>query len=480
MKRLILIDLSGLFWAAWHATEHQPVGEAYARTVEQVRRAVDGYDYAAVCCDAPPYKRREIFPEYKATRDAHPPQALQQLDDVKQRCADDGLLVWSVPGFEADDVIATATRFARAEETPIDVTIFSADKDLLQLVGDGVRCVSPRSGTYGPAEVEAKFGVPPRLMGDLLALWGDDSDNIPGIPSVGVKTAAKLLQDFGSLGGVLGGALAIKGDSLREKVIAGADTARLARQCIELVADVPLDWDAIFAKREPKRIVPKEDLTNMDEEDTNAHDEPWASPEPEADTEPPRGPKGEPTPPTRALAKIDANATALAPRTFEQGLEPMSLGGAYKLACGMHQSKLYSRFPTPEAVWAVMIRGREMGLGALTSLDCFHVIEGKPAPHAHLIIARAKAHPDCEYLQMVEEGADFCIWETKNRNNPSPTRLRYSFADAQAAGVVKPGGNWIKRKAEMLRKTCGVQLARLEYPDAALGLYAVEELTDDD
>lgn len=492
MKRLALIDLSGLFWANWHATEAHPVGEAYSRTIEQVRRYTDGFDLAAVCCDAPPYKRREILPEYKATRDKHPPQALQQLDDVKQRCADDGLLVWSVPGYEADDVIATATRLARAEESPLDVTIFSGDKDLLQLVGEGVLCVSPRSGEYNEARVVEKMGVPPRLVGDLLALMGDDSDNIPGIPGVGIKTAAKLLQDFGSLEGVLGGALRIDG-KLREKVISGAETARLARRCVELETGAPLDWDPLFVKREPKPEAKREDFSTMDQDESQGDS--WVGET--DDTEPPNAPeppKGEPTPPA-ALARVPQTALVRPPQSFELGLEPTSIGGAYKLAVGMFESGLYTKFRKPEAIWAVMIRGREMGLGALTALDCFHVVEGKPAIHAHLAVARAKSHPDCEYFQLVDSGPDFAEYETKNRKNPKPTKLRYTLADARQAGLcpkvlrAEPvrnengkdsRGNWEKRPAEMLRKTCATQLARIEYPDAALGLYAVEELENPD
>jgi hypothetical protein len=121
-----------------------------------------------------------------------------------------------------------------------------------------------------------------------------------------------------------------------------------------------------------------------------------------------------------------------------------------------------------------------------------HVIEGKPAIHAHLIIARAKAHPDCEYFRMVESTAERAVYETKNKNNPEPTRHTYTIDDARRAGLApdrprernpSPGekdrrGQWEKRPAEMLRKTAAAQLARIEYPDAALGIYSLEELEE--
>jgi hypothetical protein len=117
-----------------------------------------------------------------------------------------------------------------------------------------------------------------------------------------------------------------------------------------------------------------------------------------------------------------------------------------------------------------------MGLGALTSLDAFHNFEGKPLMHAHLIIARAKADPDCEYFQFLGGDHEHAEYETKVRSNPKPTRLRYTIEQAREAGLIRPNGNWAKRPDEMLRKTCAVQLARIEYPSAAMGLYCAEEM----
>jgi hypothetical protein len=112
--------------------------------------------------------------------------------------------------------------------------------------------------------------------------------------------------------------------------------------------------------------------------------------------------------------------------------------------------------------------------------------------HAHLIVARAKKHPDCEYFTMVESTDTSCTYETKNRTSAQPSRLTYTIEQAKQAGlcpeeirtrsVAKPGekdsrGNWEKRPAEMLRKTCAVQLVRVEFPDAAMGIYCEEELT---
>ena len=191
-----------------------------------------------------------------------------------------------------------------------------------------------------------------------------------------------------------------------------------------------------------------------------------------------------------ASMAIERQPASITVDDFERGLEPQNLAGAYKLACGLHESRLYQKFPNAQAIWAVMIRGRELGLGVGASLDNFHVIEGKPAPHAHLIIARAKAHPKCEYFHLVESTAESATYETKHRDEPKETRRTYTLEMAKQAGLVPerprlrnptPGekdrrSNWEKRPDDMLRKTCAVQLARIVYPDAAQGLYAVEEL----
>jgi hypothetical protein len=164
------------------------------------------------------------------------------------------------------------------------------------------------------------------------------------------------------------------------------------------------------------------------------------------------------------------------PVDYSQALEPTSMSEAYRLARGLANSRLYSRFPNPEAIWAIIMRGREMGIGALTSLDVFHNFQGKPMMSAHLIIARAKADPDCEYFYCVETTSERATWETKNRNNPKPTRLTYTIEQAKLAGLLRQGGNWVQRPDEMIRKTAGVQLARLEYPRAAMGMYCPEEI----
>lgn len=193
--------------------------------------------------------------------------------------------------------------------------------------------------------------------------------------------------------------------------------------------------------------------------------------------------------PTQSTA-IATVPTAGATVAWQHGLEPTSLAVASKLANALANSRLYARFPNADAILAVIIRGRELGLGAMTALDVFHVVEGRPVPHAHLIVARAESHPDCEYIRMVSSTDEAATYETKHRSHAAPTTLTYTLAQAQQAGRAPAKlrtraevqgdrdtrGQWEKMPAEMLRKTCAVQLVRIVYPSAALGLYAVEEL----
>jgi 5'-3' exonuclease len=468
VKKLILIDLSGLFWSAWHSTKDMEVSEAFDRTVRRVHALREGFELCAVCTDAPPYERKKLLKTYKAQREAHPPQALEQFQRVKERLAADGLLLWAAPGYEADDLIATAVGHAIRDE--LAVTIASSDKDLYALVDDSrhVSVVTLQTGELiQEAGVHERFGVSPMLMPELLALMGDRSDNIPGIPGVGEKTAANLLKLHGpTVEDVIANADDIKQEKLRNTFLDNIDAVRLARQLVQLKSDVPLKWEELYEERKPQPIARgTDDWQDADFEE----DEPVAA---EAKEEP----KSEPSNPEPQVRPKVVTALATVPQEYSKALEPRSASDAFLIAKHLFNSRLYQRFGSQEAIFAVILRGREMGLGALTSLDTFHNFQGKPMMHAHLIIARAKRDPDCEYFQFLGGDATYAEYETKAKSNPKATRLRYTLDEARDAGLVRGGGNWVQRPAEMLRKTCAVQLARIEYPHAAMGLYCPEEM----
>ena len=477
---LVLIDLSAIFWSAWHATADQDVSGAFQATVAAVHRVAAKGDRVAVCCDSGRSWRKDIAPEYKAQRPEKDHASLGELDRVQARLRQDGFLLWSAPGMEADDIIASATTQALADTRFRHVLIASADKDLMQLVCDRVTVLSTRTWTeLGPAEVREKFGVPPEKLGGWLALVGDKSDNIPGIPGIGPKKAADLLTRFGDVDGVFRAAMA-EDESIkpkcREAIVNGEAALALAQRLVALRADVPVDVGQVFEKR---NVEPLQETPTMEQLDGTEI------------IDPPPAPAPEPTPAPQAQTALsivrsdEPRQTAMAPVRYDQALEPTSLGAAMKLASALFNSRLYSKHQNPESILAIIVRGREMGLGALTALDCFQIVDNRPVPTAHFIIAKAKAHPDCEYLYCVETNAERATWETKNRRSPAPVRLTYTIEEARIAGMIKEAkgdkdaNQWVKRAPEMLRKTAGVFLARMEYPDAALGLYAAEELGAD-
>jgi DNA polymerase-1 len=188
--------------------------------------------------------RKDLFEAYKANRPPAPPDLQQQMVRVQEVVEAWGMVPIEAPGFEADDIIATLV--ARAREKALRVVIVSADKDLLQLVGpDVVMYDTMRDKVFGPEETREKLGVEPAQVRDLLALMGDSSDNIPGVPSVGQKTAAKLLEDYGSFEGVYENLESITRKALRAKLTEHRADALASRELVTLRTDVPIDPDAV-------------------------------------------------------------------------------------------------------------------------------------------------------------------------------------------------------------------------------------------
>ncbi|MFN6194856.1 MAG: 5'-3' exonuclease H3TH domain-containing protein, partial [Planctomycetota bacterium] len=199
-KRLFLIDGTALAYRSFFAfqgagrapltnREGQPTSATYGFcTTLRALLEREKPDAVAIAFDGPTadLERTKLYPEYKSTREKMPDEMVAQLADIKEATEGFGLRLIDSDGHEADDVIATMA--LRAKRAGMEVFLVTADKDFLQIV-DAAAC-------------EAKWGVPPTAMGDLLALMGDSSDNVPGVPKVGEKTAVELLKQFGSLAGV--------------------------------------------------------------------------------------------------------------------------------------------------------------------------------------------------------------------------------------------------------------------------------------
>ena len=195
-------------------------------------------DYVLVCFDKGLSFRNEIYPDYKGQRPDMPADLRVQWPELPDLCEEMGLRAVSHEGYEADDIIGSfAAQFAGPE---LDVVIVSIDKDFAQLVGPHVRLLDERNDiSYGPAEVEEKWGVPPERIIDLLALMGDSSDNVPGIPGVGQKKAANFVQRFGACEEVVAHAADIGGKT-GEKVAAHGETVALAKTLVTIKIDIEL------------------------------------------------------------------------------------------------------------------------------------------------------------------------------------------------------------------------------------------------
>ncbi|MCH7645892.1 MAG: DNA polymerase I [Nitrospinae bacterium] len=207
-------------------------------------------EHLAIAFDPPgPSFRVDLYPEYKAHRPDPPNDLVPQFEWIYRLVEAFRIPQLVVPGYEADDALATAARWAEAQG--LAVTIIGGDKDFFQLVSDRVEVYDTlKNVRYGPAEVEAKMGVAPQRIVEFLGLMGDSVDNIPGVPGVGAKTAAKLLGQFGSLEAVLAGAAEVSGAKLRENLDHYADQARLSAELCRLKDDVPLKLDITLLERQ--------------------------------------------------------------------------------------------------------------------------------------------------------------------------------------------------------------------------------------
>jgi len=246
-RHVYLVDGSGYIFRAYHALppmtrpDGTPVNAVYGFTNMLIKLLNDSdADCIAVIFDAGRETfRNEIYPQYKANRPETPEELIPQFPLVREAARALNLASIDQPGYEADDLIATYARLAR--QAGAKVTIVSSDKDLMQLVSDGIGMLDPmKQKPIGPNEVHEKFGVSPEKVVDVQALAGDSTDNVPGVPGIGVKTAAQLITEYGDLETLLARAGEIKQPKRRESLQQFAEQARISRRLVELKNDVPL------------------------------------------------------------------------------------------------------------------------------------------------------------------------------------------------------------------------------------------------
>ncbi len=252
---LYLVDGSGYIFRAFHAlppltrkSDKLPVG-AVAGFCNMLVRLMDDMaaeespTHLAVIFDASGKTfRNDIFPDYKANRDAPPEDLIPQFPLVRRAVKAFGIPSIELQGYEADDIIAAYTH--AATQSGARVSIVSSDKDLMQLVTDRVNMIDTmKDRKIGPAEVLEKFEVGPERVIDVQSLAGDSVDNVPGVPGIGIKTAALLINEYGDLETLLERAGEIKQNKRRENLIEFAEQARISRELVTLRTDTPLPVD---------------------------------------------------------------------------------------------------------------------------------------------------------------------------------------------------------------------------------------------
>lgn len=255
-KTLYLVDGSGFIFRAYHAIpllsrpDGTPVNAVLGFTNMFVKLLSDmDAEYMAVIFDAARKNfRNEIYADYKANRDDPPEDLIPQFGLIREATQAFDLPCLEMEGYEADDLIATYAKLATEEGWK--VVIVSSDKDLMQLVNDNVQMFDPMKSKYmGLSEVEEKFGVTPDKVVDVQALAGDSIDNVPGVPGIGVKTAAQLINDYGNLETLLERAEEIKQPKRRESLIEFAEQARISKQLVRLddAVEVPTAFQDLRA-----------------------------------------------------------------------------------------------------------------------------------------------------------------------------------------------------------------------------------------
>ena len=248
-EHVVLIDGSGFIFRAFFAIRQPmtrgdgtPVAAVYGFTnmLMKLLKELDADRIAVIFDHSGRTFRNDIYPQYKAHRPPTPEDLVPQFPLIRDATRAFNLPCIEMEGFEADDLIATYTRLAR--EAGSRVTIVSSDKDMMQLVGDQVTMYDGlKNKRISFDEVAEKFGVGPERVIDVQALAGDSSDNVPGVPGIGVKTAAELINTYGDLDTVLARAEEIKQPKRRQSLIDHAEAARMSRTLVTLRDDVPLD-----------------------------------------------------------------------------------------------------------------------------------------------------------------------------------------------------------------------------------------------
>lgn len=480
MMRILAIDYNGLFAQRALVNNAMDLGKATAGVLAAVATHRQNFDRVALCVDSGKSFRASIWEGYKGNREDRGEVYREQLRSTLERLAKDGCSVFRAPemegGFaEADDVIGSLCEWAR--KAGHETMILSADKDMFQLVGEGVGLISLTSGSaYTSAEqVQAKMGVRPERIPDLLALMGDTSDNYKLCDGIGPKTATLLLD-------VCGHALAVckpeHWDRLHEKEYLGASLGQKFRSTVTpqkiqaalkvatILCDLPIDFSPLesapvfeqIAEVAPPVVAPPAERF----QEAKAKEKP-------------------------ALALVKAEpATVERYRLNPFALEPKNESSAWQLANVLFESRLYPQYPNPQAILAVVMEGRTLGLPAPTALKNAYLVKGRVGWAARLLRGLCLKHSQvCDYFDIVETTAERATARVKRCGRPELI-VTTTHADAQKRGLIQQpgfrngkeseGNKWYTDPQSMCVADVERRGARLVFPDIVAGLWTPEEL----
>lgn len=256
MDKLVLIDGHAILHRAFHALpplttkEGVLINAVYGFTSMLLRAVADlKPEYLIVTFDRPkPTFRKKIYADYQAKRPKMDEGLVSQIENVHKVVMELGIPIFEKDGFEADDIIGTLALQARSFELKPETIIVTGDRDLLQLVDRNIKVYMPVKGIsesklFGEKEVEEKYGIKPSQIVDYKAIVGDQSDNYPGVPGIGPKTAAELITRFGTLEQLYENIESIESDSLKKKLIENSESAKLCKQLAKILSDAPVKLD---------------------------------------------------------------------------------------------------------------------------------------------------------------------------------------------------------------------------------------------
>lgn len=503
-KEIVLIDFSSIAYPIWSIIETEvrkgaphPPDHAANQMVDRVRKFSSNCEHVAICCDSGRSFRADIDDTYKGTRKEKDAVFVHQMKTALDTLREIGFPVWAVPTFEADDLIASAACYYTQALDDVKLTIWSSDKDLWQLITPRVVCKLPASGAVMDSEgLVEKKGVFPYQMCDYLSLTGDAADNIKGAQQIGETKASALLAKFGSLDEIYE-KLATQGAAamgLQPAVVKSLEEFKSRRQSVrDLVSlryDVAVPFDEVLVPRSSRRapasfaFAGDEDAV-PEQENTDVIVEPEITTPEQATIAEGLGAidvQGVMAPPRTVAARPAAPVTAIAVHKPVEGVlvehpawEERSMAHIKNLAADAFKSNLFSAYGNPQAVYMVLLAGKERGLTPMQSLMSMHIVEGKPTLPADLIRALIIKSGAATYFRCMERSAERATFETQRGDDP-PVSLTYTILEATAAGLVKDKSAWMKSPADMLVARASAKLARLVYPDVVHGLYDESEI----